>query len=137
MHGFKDNLIGRPVLYMLGEYEARDIIKSREVAGYATARGNSVKEGDQVSGVIVADWGGSVNIQLFLDGIDQYWVTSRTQFDPEISGRNRYFLAETNEEISFEQFQNLAGPNDVGAGEATSVYIKWEPDPRGHWVFIS
>lgn len=100
--------VGARVLYMLSEPDARDIFQKRRQAGWATKTGNEPREGQVVPGIIVADWyhpltasqlpdaelteeklaalnaerqaASSVNIQVFLDGDDGYWVTSRSMW---------------------------------------------------------
>lgn len=147
MHDFSGaKRLGTPILYCLGESDFRQIITDRRNAGQGTARGNDPREGQVYPGVIVADWGGSVNLQVFLDGNDTYWPTSRSEFDPEKHGRRRYFLpapegseleaAGENTELTFEEYESLAGPNDVGAGRSSfgDVRIVFEPDARGHWI---
>lgn len=101
--------VGKRVLYMLTEMDVRDIIKSRQVAGYATAHGNDPREGQIVPGIVVADWGGSANLQVFLDGIDSYWPTSRTLFDPEGS-------------TDYERELAVKG--------------EYTPEPKGKWIFL-
>lgn len=92
--------VGMRVLYMLNEDDARAIVIRRLNAGRATRSGNDPHEGQVYPGVIVADWfyplesdaqrdpsdvearrrNFSVNIQVFLDGEDSYWATSRSQY---------------------------------------------------------
>lgn len=136
MHDFSDRKrIGEPILYMLSEYDVRVIIQERRGAGYATHHGNDPHEGSIYPGVIVGDWGGSANLQVWLDGTDTFWPTSRSPFDPEKSGQNRYYLPDDGDrEITLEEYQKIAGPNDVGAGDAARVAIEFEPDARGHWI---
>jgi hypothetical protein len=41
--------------------------------------GNEVREGDVFPALIVRVWPTSVNLQVFLDGNDTYWATSRPE----------------------------------------------------------
>lgn len=91
--------LGRGVLYCLDEQDARNIRFQRIQAGQAARNGNDAHEGDVFYGIIVRDFGAglvppegttweeeatkarlAVNIQLFLDGNDSFWVTSRTPY---------------------------------------------------------
>jgi hypothetical protein len=69
--------IGRIVHYALSAYEAERASLRREVAGDV---GNPVSEGDVFPALIVRVWGDSsqsmVNLQVFLDGSDNRWITS-------------------------------------------------------------
>lgn len=58
-----------------------------------------------------------VNLQVFLDGNDTLWATSRTQFTPDVHGRRVL----------------LESPNDLGAHDDEAP-TRWVPDPRGHWT---
>lgn len=127
--------IGTRVLYMLNESDCRVIQQERQAAGRATAHGNDPRDGQVLPGIIVAEFGPSTaNLQVFLDGTDSYWPTSRGEFNPKANGRTLYEL--DGEPITFEQYGQLAGPNDVGAGEsaATRVVKTFEPDARGLWI---
>lgn len=84
------SLIGEMVLYTLTAYDAEGINRRRTDANRAKADGNhpggtqthvgnKVQEGNQLPMLIVADWGGSVNGQVFLDGNDTFWATSRAR----------------------------------------------------------
>ncbi len=128
-------VLGKRVLYMLSEADVRLIAQERREAGSKTFHGNDPREGAILPGVIVATFGHSTaNLQVFLDGNDSYWPTSRGQFDPERNGRWHYVL--DGEEITYEQFSALAGPNDVGMGESAvgRVVKTFEPDARSLWV---
>jgi hypothetical protein len=46
--------------------------------------GNEVREGDVFPALVVRIWPTSVNLQVFLDGNDTYWATSR--LEASISG---------------------------------------------------
>lgn len=84
--------IGRIVRYCLSEQDAAEINTARKKAladvrsktsdrAVVPARvGNQVKAGDVVAMMIVAihGTGNCVNGQLFLDGNDSHWVTSRS-----------------------------------------------------------
>lgn len=52
--------------------------------GHVGHVGNTVYEGDQFPAMIVRAWDTptrAVNLQVFLDGADTYWATSRTEGD--------------------------------------------------------
>lgn len=85
--------LGRIVHYTLSAYDATQINKRRldfdnyrrfnpayTDTGYAAHSGNQVAEGDTFPAVIVRVWGdteqSAVNLQVFLDGTDAFWVTS-------------------------------------------------------------
>lgn len=133
----ESTLVGTRVLYMLSEGDVRQIVQERLAAGRASAHGNDPREGQIFPGVVVAAFGESTaNLQVFLDGTDAYWPTSRGRFNPESNGRTTYEL--DGEAITFEFYQQLAGPNDVGAGESAvdRVVKTFEPDARGLWIAI-
>lgn len=70
--------IGRVVHYKLSESDADEIYKRRVAKGF---QGNSVKHGDVFPAMVVVTWGtnpdSAVNLQVFLDGDDSFWATSR------------------------------------------------------------
>jgi hypothetical protein len=70
--------IGRIVHYRLDERDAGEINARR--GGSAIHSGNRVEEGDTFPAMIVRTWGNdpgsAVQLQVFLDGNDQHWVTS-------------------------------------------------------------
>lgn len=79
---------GRIVRYMLSEEDAAAITRRRSDAinfgakdnhtGYLVHAGNPVTAGDQFPLLITGVWeDGSINGQVFLDGTDTLWVTSR------------------------------------------------------------
>lgn len=86
---------GRIVLYKLSEQDAQAINRRRTTgqsiakrildnlwpAGAQAHIGNTVEAGDVLPAVIVKSWGvtptSCVNLQVFLDGNDTYWATSR------------------------------------------------------------
>lgn len=89
--------IGRIVHYHLAQYDAEQINRRREDArqralavsgpdlmtGMVVHSGNHVNEGDVFPAMITRVWsanpepGAAVNLQVFLDGNDTYWATSR------------------------------------------------------------
>lgn len=130
-----ETIIGTRVLYMLNETDVRQIVQERQAAGRATAHGNDPREGQVLPGVVVAEFGSSTaNLQVFLDGTDSYWPTSRGRFNPESNGRWVYEL--DGRPLTQEEYGLLAGPNDVGAGESAvgRVVKTFEPDARGLWM---
>ena len=136
MHTFPSStLIGRNVLYMLNEGDVRQIVQERQNAGRASSRGNDPRDGSVYPGVIVAEFGGTTaNLQVFLDGTDSFWPTSRSMFQPD--GHGRRVPVVDGERVTEAELARLAGPNDVGAGEAARVTYEFEPDARGHWTTI-
>lgn len=65
--------VGKRVLYKFGKEDEKFIEALRVTDGGV----NPAKEGDQYPGVIVADWGGCVNISVTLDGcVLPMWKTS-------------------------------------------------------------
>lgn len=75
--------IGRVVHYTLNQQDADQINRRR--ADSATHAGNHVQDGDVYPAVIVRIFGetpeSAVNLQVFLDGNDTFWATSRTLGD--------------------------------------------------------
>lgn len=85
--------IGRTVHYTLSATEAQEVNRrradavkhhtTREADGAVVHRGNAAREGDVLPMLIVRLWGEDedslVNGQVFLDGNDSLWVTSRAQ----------------------------------------------------------
>jgi hypothetical protein len=85
--------IGRIVWYKMTSYEATEINQRRRDAiekaawhsairsGAQVHRGNEAKAGSLYGAMIVAVWGDQpdscVNLQVFLDGSDTHWATSR------------------------------------------------------------
>ena len=71
--------IGRIVLYRLS---AEDVVA---IKGNRTVRptGNAVNEGEIYPAMIVRTWGNTegscCQLQVFLDGADTYWATSRRE----------------------------------------------------------
>ncbi len=74
---------GRIVHYALGPSDVDTIKRNRSVAGTGIAMGNEPHEGDILPMLIVKPWGdtegSAVNGQVFLDGNDTLWVTSRSE----------------------------------------------------------
>lgn len=85
--------VGSFVLYMLRANDAIEINRRIRDAAQSMGRhredadgsvvhvGNVATEGDQLPMLIVRDWGGSVNGQVFLDGNHTLWKTSVSQGD--------------------------------------------------------
>lgn len=72
---------GRIVLYTLSAQDVEQINHARGTS-QGSSRGNFVSVGDTCPMLIVRIWSGSgVNGQVFLDGNDSLWVTSRTEGD--------------------------------------------------------
>ena len=84
--------IGRLVHYTLNEGDADLIKASRRVTDHQSppaGRGNNVEEGQTYPALVVRTWGSdvdAVNLQVFLDGNDTHWVTSRTEGLPGSPG---------------------------------------------------
>jgi hypothetical protein len=72
--------IGRIVHYTLSQHDA-DEINRRRTDSFVLA-GNQAQEGDIYPAMIVRLFGetpeSAVNLQVFLDGTDTFWATSRT-----------------------------------------------------------
>lgn len=72
--------IGRVVHYTLNQQDA-DEINRRRTDSFVLA-GNQAQEGDVYPAMIVRIFGetpeSAVNLQVFLDGTDTFWATSRT-----------------------------------------------------------
>jgi len=64
--------VGRIVHYRLSDPDATLINVPQRV-------GNRARMGDTYPALVVRNNGGSVNLQVFLDGSDSYWATSRTE----------------------------------------------------------
>jgi hypothetical protein len=91
--------IGRIVLYRIASYQADEINARRRDAyakfhmhkwqrnGTVLHQGNEVSAGQIVPAMIVAVWGdtpqSAVNLKVFLDGSDDYWVTSTSVGDQD------------------------------------------------------
>lgn len=82
--------ICRIVQYRLSDVDAEAISAARGEAdkapkhawGSQTHVGNAVAAGDPFPAMVVRTFGsGTVNLQVFLDGSDTYWVTSRSEGD--------------------------------------------------------
>ncbi|MFI1371356.1 hypothetical protein ACH4UY_05000 [Streptomyces longwoodensis] len=84
--------IGRIVHYKVTAHDAEQINRRRkdfhesrsadEHTGFVGHVGNGVAEGDVFPAMIVRVWAEStvtVNAQVFLDGNDTYWATSRAE----------------------------------------------------------
>jgi len=103
--------IGRIVHYMLNETDAEQINRrrttGREIAdrietdkwplGAQAHIGNQAKAGDVYPMLIVRVWGNddvsSVQGQVFLDGNDVFWATSRTQVAEDSSDKQGHWFA--------------------------------------------
>lgn len=97
---------GAQVLYELGSGDAEEINRRRRDAdvyrrmnpvnhtatgagqpgrtGHIAHSGNGASAGDVYPAMVVRDWdepAGTVNLQVFLDGNDTYWATSRVPGD--------------------------------------------------------
>jgi hypothetical protein len=91
----------------------------------------------------------SVNIQVFLDGDDAYWATSRSMFDTSPGGGHGRWVQVVDAaagsdghpaKIDKELPAGYAIPgNDpstvVGPDGVTHQDIQWRPDRRGHWMW--
>jgi len=176
----KQNLAGRHVLYMLNKADAdylasqRKLVREAIVAqppeqvtdplafqktqvqantdlAYAIRSGNAAEEGTVYPGIIVSPWNGPhANIQVFLDGTDSYWATSRSEFhaegpaDPDVLyGQGRWHFHAKDGEIDLSDVNVL-----LIAAQETDRQVKlttvlnnagitwsWEPDARGTWIF--
>lgn len=79
--------IGRIVHYALTDHDAAAINRRRGDAlasdtgqtGRIIHVGNTVAAGLVFPAMVVRDWGASVNLQVYLDGNDIYWATSRSE----------------------------------------------------------
>lgn len=73
---------GRTVLYRLTD---GDVVRIAQQRAERLVQGNTVQAGDEFPALIVkvwdADFAGLCNLQVFLDGPDVLWVTSRHDFD--------------------------------------------------------
>lgn len=93
-----DNLprLGADVLYKLSEFDAKAINQLRAdhygflrglggvlKTGHQGHQGNSASAGDVCPAKIVKVFGAACNLQVFNDGNDTYWATSRTEDDSE------------------------------------------------------
>lgn len=69
--------IGRIVHYTLSDQDAEAILRRR---GGAALGGNVAVAGDAYPAIVVRTFGGeAANLQVFLDGEDTYWATSRVE----------------------------------------------------------
>lgn len=75
---------GRIVLYRLSDQDVAQARMDRQTSG-STKRGNPLSAGDIFPMMITKVWGpteeSAVQGQVFLDGNDALWVTSRVQGD--------------------------------------------------------
>ena len=72
--------IGRIVHYTLSQGDVDEINRQRREAGSASKTGNFVEEGQVYPAIIVRVWetaAANLQLQVFLDGNDTYWATSR------------------------------------------------------------
>lgn len=78
--------VGRIVHYVLNDVDVANI-NSQRSAGSGKS-GNSPVEGQHYAAILVCTWEGatSANLQVFLDGNDTYWATSRSQNDDAVQG---------------------------------------------------
>ena len=74
--------IGRIVAYKISESDAQNI---GAIRGRAASAGNPIAAGDVYPAMIVRTWGkiegSAVQLQVFLDGPDSFWATSRMEGD--------------------------------------------------------
>lgn len=138
--------VGFLVTYKLTDFDAKAIVQQRLRAGQGTFSGNPPREGDEYPAMIIRDhaqyddklkaayesgkvsnsgrpmtWEkylneATVNLQVFLDGNDSFWATSRTRFDPERHGHH-----------AVEKTLDPADPITLGNDP------EWIPDAKGHW----
>lgn len=87
--------IGRIVHYRLTEQDAEAITRRSDFAanppgntGFQAHVGNPVNAGETYPAMIVRTFEGydNVNLQVFLDGNDSYWATSRPEGKPSDEG---------------------------------------------------
>lgn len=87
---------GQIVHYYLSAADAEAINRRRADAqregagssGKIVHVGNEAREGALYPAVVVATWGGaSVNLQVWLDGNDTYWATSRGEGEAHTPGK--------------------------------------------------
>lgn len=73
------------VLYTLTEQDATMIASARAAQAFpagVAGQHNPVHPGDTYPAVVVKTFeNGAANLQVFLDGTDTYWATSRTEGD--------------------------------------------------------
>lgn len=75
--------IGRIVHYRLSDHDAKEINKQRVEAGHT---GNRAEAGQTYPAMIVRTFGGTTcNLQVYLDGPDTYWATSRAEGDQDFT----------------------------------------------------
>lgn len=67
--------LGTAVLYKLSAADVSQIAQTRD---RRMLTGNTVTAGELVHGIVVKDWGSSVNLIIFPDGESVHWVTSCT-----------------------------------------------------------
>lgn len=76
--------IGRIVHYTVSEDDAK-LIEQKRWELPTGSRGNRIEAGQVYPALIVRTWGATpetaIQLQVFLDGSDTYWATSRTQGD--------------------------------------------------------
>jgi hypothetical protein len=81
--------IGKTVLYTLSEQDVKEIIERRRDIGNRVTRSNDPRPGDELAAVVVADWGGSVNLKVLLDGYGDHWATSRVELTEQLLDQRR------------------------------------------------
>lgn len=73
--------LARTVIFRMGRGDVEAVKEQRKRTGVT---GNSPGVGDEYPAVVVRNWGaGTVNLQVQLDGPDQYWATSRLEGDED------------------------------------------------------
>jgi len=81
--------IGRIVHYTLNDADAEAINRRRgdavtnnaahQMSGFVAHVGNEAVAFQVYPAMCVRDWGSSANFQVYLDGNDVYWATSRSE----------------------------------------------------------
>lgn len=108
----------------------------------ALSTGNGAEEGQILPAFIVTQWTGSANLQVFLDGNDTYWATSRSmyrgdnapEFKPDLwyyTGGRWHFTVD-GEEVDQKAYVEAVADVEARPEDPTR---SWEPDARGMWVF--
>ena len=116
----------------------------------ALRQGNGAQEGQILPAFIVSQWTGSANLQVFPDGTDSYWATSRNQypgddapmFDPKVfywQGGRWHFTVDGDmdgEEIDQTEYVKRTAPTVPGQPpRVPTATLSWEPDARGMWIY--
>lgn len=77
----------------------------------------------------------AANIQVYLDGYDTFWATSRSQFDPDKHGRWVQVVNGVDEKLPQDVGAHQPSHDEWKARSQAEHDIQFRPDAKGHWFF--